>query len=941
MLAYLSILLLVFGSELLWAQTPRLEWARTKNQEVQGAEEPADAHALPGGGFVVTGVVRTGSDAAIKTLAVDAQGDVVWTALYQIDGGDAQGREVIVADDGSVFVCGSWREGPFLLLDQPSPFNNPRFLLLKYSSSGDLLFEVRSDQIGTATELAYDAGSGDVAIAGRCPVGSCAQNIVAMRYSSDGDLRWEREYDGPRGIVDHVGDIGFSADSHLILVGTVDEDIEDEELTPFTSILVLAYGFSGETLWSSLIPGPHYSFGSDLLIAGDIGYVAGSTRDEERNGFYVTAAYDLRSEEQLWHDVRPSTDRDDVARDMILTSGGDLVVSGRTQTISYSPEGEWRWSSTHEYRGRPTLARGVDGAVFVGGGMEQNGTMHVVEKLSASGRREWLRDDAEDADQETWLAALVADEVGGGVTSISSSRWASPAEERPLSGFLIRHFTEAGNVDRSTLSSDRINSSHDVGFEVGLAQDGSAVIRADLGEEYAAVRYSRDGVESSTARLEALFPSGESHGLAVLPDDSVVLTGVRRGDMSTLAFDADGALLWRVELDTGGYDLGRDLAVGRDARVYAAARPQGDESALTIAWSAAGEELWSASEPTGGSTLGATAIAVSSDERIAVVGSLRTLAGQPARRVDGLLVLLYDEDGGQVWRREIPGSREVIFRGTHVAFGPDGAVYALGKRVTGSTPAEVMLLRYSATGEEEWRYTTNGEAPRGLSVTPDAEHIVIGYSRASESGDLDMAVGRIRVDGEHDWTTGFGGVGEDRLGGLTLGLSGEVYATGSVARGVGGGTVLAVLQITPDGEVLWEDSYTDEDGLDSHGEALAVNPQGHLFVTGSSGYDMLTLCYSTVSGVFRRGDCDGDGERVDLTDAVWLLSYNFLGGEAPPCPAACDVDGDGRIEGAVSDAVYLLQFLFGGGPMPLEPSRACGVSDLPSDRELGCGESGC
>jgi hypothetical protein len=88
---------------------------------------------------------------------------------------------------------------------------------------------------------------------------------------------------------------------------------------------------------------------------------------------------------------------------------------------------------------------------------------------------------------------------------------------------------------------------------------------------------------------------------------------------------------------------------------------------------------------------------------------------------------------------------------------------------------------------------------------------------------------------------------------------------------------------------------------------------------------------------FRRGDCNADGAPYGfLSDASYLLRYNFLGGPAPLCPAACDADGDGRITGTVADAVYLLQHGFLGGPPPPEPYPDCGTSHRPEDLGLGC-----
>jgi hypothetical protein len=92
---------------------------------------------------------------------------------------------------------------------------------------------------------------------------------------------------------------------------------------------------------------------------------------------------------------------------------------------------------------------------------------------------------------------------------------------------------------------------------------------------------------------------------------------------------------------------------------------------------------------------------------------------------------------------------------------------------------------------------------------------------------------------------------------------------------------------------------------------------------------------------FLRGDCNGDGEVTGLvTDAVFLLTFNFLGGPEPPCRAACDSNGDGQFAGQVTDAVYILSHNFLGGPPPPAPFPGCGVG-TSRDLLLGCANPGC
>jgi hypothetical protein len=86
---------------------------------------------------------------------------------------------------------------------------------------------------------------------------------------------------------------------------------------------------------------------------------------------------------------------------------------------------------------------------------------------------------------------------------------------------------------------------------------------------------------------------------------------------------------------------------------------------------------------------------------------------------------------------------------------------------------------------------------------------------------------------------------------------------------------------------------------------------------------------------FIRGDATGDG-KVDISDAVRILSGLFLGGDAPSCVAASNTNGDDGAD--ISDAVYLLGYLFLGGPSPVNPFPGCGLGVLPVDEAMKCTE---
>jgi hypothetical protein len=85
---------------------------------------------------------------------------------------------------------------------------------------------------------------------------------------------------------------------------------------------------------------------------------------------------------------------------------------------------------------------------------------------------------------------------------------------------------------------------------------------------------------------------------------------------------------------------------------------------------------------------------------------------------------------------------------------------------------------------------------------------------------------------------------------------------------------------------------------------------------------------------FLRGDSNHDS-KVDLSDAVATLLYLFSGGGTPPCLDAADVDDSNRIE--ITDAVFLLGALFLGTKTIPEPYPECGTDSTQDS--LGCKEA--
>ncbi len=90
----------------------------------------------------------------------------------------------------------------------------------------------------------------------------------------------------------------------------------------------------------------------------------------------------------------------------------------------------------------------------------------------------------------------------------------------------------------------------------------------------------------------------------------------------------------------------------------------------------------------------------------------------------------------------------------------------------------------------------------------------------------------------------------------------------------------------------------------------------------------IALCGGTVHGAgggeFQRGDANYSGS-IDLSDAIFLLQYLFIGGEAPICGGVSDVNSRDGTD--IADPIFLLQVLFSGegtiAPMTPSEAEAC------------------
>ena len=91
-------------------------------------------------------------------------------------------------------------------------------------------------------------------------------------------------------------------------------------------------------------------------------------------------------------------------------------------------------------------------------------------------------------------------------------------------------------------------------------------------------------------------------------------------------------------------------------------------------------------------------------------------------------------------------------------------------------------------------------------------------------------------------------------------------------------------------------------------------------------------CSGSEEPSFIRADANSDTE-IDLSDAIFILSFLFSGGEAPRCDDAADANDDGLID--ISDAVKIMAVGFLGDTLP-NGTRFGELQSDPTADPLGC-----
>lgn len=404
------------------------------------------------------------------------------------------------------------------------------------------------------------------------------------------------------------------------------------------------------------------------------------------------------------------------------------------------------------------------------------------------------------------------------------------------------------------------------------------------------------------------------------------------GQVYLLKLDPSGTAAWQKTFGGPRYDEGYSVEESSDGGyvvvgLAGAEMPFGfhvipdNFSVYLLKTDNKGELIWEKTFGDVGENVG-WQVRRTSDGGYVIVGSRRT----ETMTCYDILLMKTDGDGNLVWQKGY--GREFNDYGYAVDLTSDGGYVLAG--VSQSVKGEdLYVVKTDASGTALWDKTFGrGDYNRGSWIKETAQrgYIVIGTIALTAGGDQDVYLVNLNKDGGILW--------EQMIGGPEYQIVFNAKQTedgGFVVAGVESGDVL-ILRTDPRGAMVWKKTFGTKE-VDGAMAVEITKDKGYLLVGESrprrpnltSSYDLYVAKLSpegSSSTRFIRGDSNGD-ERVDITDAVFILLYLFQGGHIFPCYDAADADDTGAVN--ITDSIYLLDHLFKGGPAPPAPYPTLGI----------------
>jgi len=401
---------------------------------------------------------------------------------------------------------------------------------------------------------------------------------------------------------------------------------------------------------------------------------------------------------------------------------------------------------------------------------------------------------------------------------------------------------------------------------------------------YVTIKYAPNGAQLWVARFDSTnYPTATPAAMAIDVSNNAVITG----SALTIKYDSNGNQLWTAP------NAGSTVAVDTNASVYIG----GFQNFETVKLNSQGSNVWTRTYSDEGPTASQTVL-VDNQNNVYVSG-LDTYyyvpPGAYGDHYETLMTIKYDSNGDELWK----------------SIGPEGPVVSVQVTASGLDSADNLYLAASFNSYFYIFKCTNSDGGLAGINLPDPNSTVPSISGLAldSTGDLLLTGQWGYVGPDYEWATGIYGTFKGTSSGawiwtnlypsvagdypesaalaLALDSANNSYVTGYSAAVTGTNNIVTI-KYGPNGNQLWLQSYNGLNAGNDAGNAIVVDKNGNVYVTGyetlpGGGTGIVTIKYIPVSLQHRADgtvllEVQGSpGESFDIQASGDLLNWTDLG----------------------------------------------------------------
>ncbi len=753
--------------------------------------------------------------------------------------------------------------------------------ILLYSQSVDTAWIRRYNGPGRfddqARDIAVDTYN-NVYVTGYSVYGG-SEDIVTIKYNTNGDMQWLANYNGPGNSVDEANAITLDGSGNVYVTGASYGSGTGRD------IVTIKYNTSGNEQWVARYNGP--GNGEDeasAIITDDSGnvYISGGSFSSGGNYDFVTIKYNTSGVQQ-WvsryirppnNYVTPMAIAIDNQRDVCVT-GFTFYQStnGDYTTIKYNSLGETLWTrryndSINSVDVPNGIAVDAHDNIYVTGYMFGSHDYATV-KYNPDGVQEWVARYGTSGNQADYATSITVDgENNIIVTGSSAGDYATIKYDSTGFPIWVARYNGPGIYDNATsLLADAQNNIYVTGYSE--ISDSTAVCLT--------IKYNPSGIQQWAITNGSGNEWNEVSALVLDNTGNIYVTGLSENnrvntDYLTVKYNSNGSEQWTTTYNSPGddNDQSKAIVVDNQGNVYVTGESNGinsDEDYLTIKYNSNGDTIWSARYNGPNNWVDdATAIAIDGKNNVYVTGTSEC----------DYLTIKYNSVGVQQWIARYNGPANDNDIPNAIAVDNQGNVYVTGSSnsVGSGLNYDYATVKYDSNGIQQWVQRYNGPAngnDGAIAIAIDGEGnvYVSGSSNSADVGIIrDYATIKYNSNGVQQWVQRYDGPGngDDGASSMTIDGLGNVYVTGCSE-----GDYLTIKYNTY-GIEQWVTRYNNPSSAYDGAYSIAIDNTGYIYVTGVSQNDYATIKYDLQGNQIWLATYNGPGNSDDIATSIKLDS---------------------------------------------------------------------